>query len=323
MFEGMIVIGENINATRKVKAEGKKIVEFAPGRRGYPYPGPDGAQAHLDLTEELESELTKKSGRVNYLAAGIIKRDAGFLVALAQDQIDNGADLLDVCVDECSPDSDARKQHMIWCVKTLQAHVKTPLCIDSSDSEVIAAGLEAYDWSVGKAMINSVNLEPPRLPIIDVARRFEALLLANASGPEGIPPTAEGRVENLTRLMGMLDEAGIPIHERTLDPLVLPVSTDTVNPGHFLEACRRLRERFGDDFHLTGGLSNVSFGLPRRRTINEAFTWLSKQAGCDTAFIDPAQVRGFETEDEGFKLAVAALQGEDPFCMGYTAYARG
>ncbi len=322
MFEGMVVLGENLNATRKVKADGKMVVEYAPGRKGYPYTSMTGERKYLDLTDALQSEAVQKSGKVGYIAAGVVQRDEEFIAAIAHRQIQDGADALDLCVDEITPWSEQRIAHMRWLVQTVQKHVPVPLMIDSSDPATIRAGLEEVDWSIGRPIINSINLEEARLPMLPIAQETNARLLANASGASGLPTDVDGRVANISRIMQLMDDHAIALGDRYLDPLVLPIGTNPEHGRHFLESCAQLRERFGKEFHMTGGFSNVSFGLPNRRLLNEAMTWLAREAGCDTAFIDPAQVRGFAPGDEGFQKAVAALRGEDMYCIEYITWAR-
>ena len=322
MFEGMIVLGENLNATRRVKANGIKVKDMGDGKTGYPYKNKDGEDRFLDLTEAIQAEAVQASGMVGHISTGIKNRDEEFVASMAHEQIARGADYLDLCVDEISPWQEERIGHMKWIVQTIQKHVRLPLSIDSSDPDTIREGLGVYDWEVGKPILNSVNLEESRIPTLDLAKETGAQLLANASGETALPTSVEERVANMTKLMQMMDEREIPMEERTLDMLLLPIGTNPEHGNHFLDSCRAMRDKFGDAFHLTGGLSNVGFGLPKRRLINEAITWLAKEAGCDMAFIDPLQIKGFEPEDEGFKKAVDVLLGKDPFCAQYIMFIR-
>jgi cobalamin-dependent methionine synthase I len=322
MFEGMILIGENLNATRKVKIGGKMIVDLGGGKKGYAYDSAGGEKKHLDLTSAAQTEQAKASGMVGYISAGIVGREEEFIAAMARRQVKQGADWLDCCVDEISPWKNERLEHMKWLVQTVQKNVRVPLAIDSSDPDAIAAGLEVYDWSAGKPILNSVNLEEARRPILKIARESGACVLGNASGRTTLPDSVEERMKNLAELMALMDEHEIPMENRTIDPLLLPIGTNPEHGNHFLETCRLMREKFGPSFHMTGGLSNVSFGLPNRRLLNEAMTYLAREAGCDTAFIDPAQVKGFRPADEDFRKAIAALTGQDMFCMEYVAYCR-
>lgn len=322
MFEGMLVLGENLNATRKVKIGGKLLRELEGGRKVYPYESATGEKMSLDLTAACQSPAAQKNGMVGHIAAGIVGREEAFIAALAQRQVAHGADLLDCCVDEISPVSAERVGHMKWLVRTVQKYVRVPLSLDSSDVDVLRGALEVYDGAVGKPLLNSVNLEPARLPVLELAREAGAALLGNASGAAGLPGDAAGRLQNLGELMARMDEYGIPLADRTLDPLLMPIATNPEHGNHFLETCRRMRERYGAEFHLTGGLSNVSFGLPNRRLVNEAMAWLARGAGCDVAFIDPLQVRGFRTGDADFRMAIEALEGRDPYCMNYVMFCR-
>lgn len=323
MFEGMILLGENLNATRKVKADGKKVIDLGNGKKGYAYFNMQGEEQFLDMTEMLKTEAVVASGKIGYIATGIINRDEEFIAGMAQEQVNHGADYLDCCVDEISPWQKDRLEHMKWLVQTVQKYVRKPLSIDSSDPEALKAGLEVYDWALGKPILNSVNLEENRLPTLKIAQETGAQLLGNASGRTSLPNNIEQRLTNLTELMALMDKHEIPMENRTLDPLVLPIGTNPEYGLHFLESCQILRERYGKEFHLTGGFSNVSFGLPNRRLLNEAMTYLARESGCDTAFIDPLQIKSFRPEDEDFQKAIAALKGEDMFCGEYISYCRG
>lgn len=322
MFEDMILIGENLNATRKVKADGKMVVDFGAGKKGYPYKNSDGEQCHLDLTEALQTEAVQQSGKVGFISWGVQNRDEAFVAAISQNQIRLGADYLDCCIDEISPWPEKRLTHIQWLIQTVQKYVDVPLAIDSSDTNTMRAALDVYDHKAGTPMLNSVNLEEGRMPVLALAREAGCHLLGNASGANSLPSTIEERIENLTKLMALMDEYDIAMDKRTLDPLVLPIGTNPEYGMNFLTTCEKLREQYGQEFHLTGGFSNVSFGLPQRRLLNEAMTYLSREAGCDTAFIDPKQVKKFRPEDEDFKVAITALRGEDMYCMNYINYCR-
>jgi len=323
MLHDMLVIGENLNATRKLRLGGPRIAETDDGRTLVRYETVDGEERHLDVTESVRSEAVKKSGRIPHIAVAVLRRDADYIRTLALLQKEAGADILDVCVDEISPHPEERYDHIQWTVETVQQAARVPLSIDSSDAGCIHKALEVYDFAGnGPAMINSVNLEPARLPLVEIARAGGCRLIANASGEMDIPADVEGRMANLGRLMDVMDEQKIPMGDRYLDPLVMPIATDSGNGKTFLETVRRLREKY-PDVHITGGFSNVSFGLPKRRYLNDAMTYLAREAGADTAFIDPTATKPFDPDEEGFRKAVAALRGEDEYCAEYMAWAKG
>jgi 5-methyltetrahydrofolate--homocysteine methyltransferase len=97
---------------------------------------------------------------------------------------------------------------------------------------------------------------------------------------------------------------------------------DGQNGTSFLETVRRLRARYGAGVHCVAGLSNVSFGMPNRKLINQVFAWLAAEAGADGGIVDPLQINtailnGLNPDAEDFKLARALLMGEDEFGMNY------
>ncbi len=224
-----------------------------------------------------------------------------------------------MCVDEITHYPEERLEWMQWAVKTVQSFTDKPLALDSSDSETIKAGLEAYDRDISRPAINSVNLEEPRLPLIRMAKDMDTYLFANAGGAEGMPADDKERTENLVQLMDMMDEAGIPMDDRYLDPLVFPIGANPAFGNHYLDAVRALRELY-PEVHIFGGHSNASLGLPGRKVLNNAFISLSMLAGCDALMIDPVMnpTLGFLE----FKLGTEVLTGKDDFSMNYIKYWR-
>ena len=167
-------------------------------------------------------------------------------------------------------------------------------------------------------MLNSAALE--RLDTLDLAREFDADVVAGASGIGSMPKDADERVANVSQLMQ--HAAGIPLEHIHVDPLVIPISVDSSHGRHYLDAVRAIRARYGPEIHITGGLSNVSFGIPNRKLVNETFIVLAVDAGIDSAIIDPVQskladVLAQDRTAEPFALARAMLEGEDDYCVSY------
>ena len=325
---GIIVIGENLNTSRKCKADGKLVAKMPGGGTGYPYKDLAGNSRFVDLTRFLQRESVQKSGMVPYIAAAVENRDRDYIEAAIREQVVGGADILDLCVDEVSTRKDERMEHMVWLVQTAQELSGKSMAIDSSDSDVIRAGLEVYDAKKSRPFVNSTNLEPERLVLLPMVVEYKAMIAGNASGPEGIPPDDRGRVGNLTQLMAKMDEYKIPMADRFLDPLVFPVGAGAdMTTGEFkrfgqffLNAVRELRETFGEDFHLFGGFSNVSFGMPQRKLLNMVFTYLCIDAGCDCIMVDPKQITKKDAED--YYFAARCLRGTDEFSTEFLEYAR-
>jgi 5-methyltetrahydrofolate--homocysteine methyltransferase len=122
--------------------------------------------------------------------------------------------------------------------------------------------------------------------------------------------------------MPKLEAAGIRGGDVYIDPLVFPIATDSNNAKGFLDSVVAIRRQYGPDVHITGGLSNVSFGMPARKLINQVFTWLAVEAGADSGILDPLQMNSkilsqVDTTTEAFGLAKALLSGEDLFGVEY------
>ena len=153
-------------------------------------------------------------------------------------------------------------------------------------------------------------------------RSATAILFANASGNAGMPQNADERVANLVQCMEMMDDGGIA-PEGPFSSITLVFPRGAAGPefgGHYLDAVRALREKY-PDVHIFGGHSNVSFGLPNRKLLNQTFVILSIQAGCDAAMLDP--LMNPPADFDGFNFAANALTGVDEYSVKYLKYHRG
>ncbi len=321
MIEDLLIIGENLNATRKISKDSQRLVE-RDGKTFLKYKDAEGSESFMDLTD-AKAEVETAGGRfIPYIAEGIRREDTRWAQATAVAQIRAGSDFIDVCVDECATDPNERWTLMNWLIEAVAPVTEGAiLTVDSSDSDTIAKALERITAMGKRAMVNSINLESDRRALIPEIAKHNAYVVANASGEKGLPQTADERIANLDELQSMMTAAGIPMGDRYLDPLVLPIATDSENGNHFFKAVQVMRAKY-PDVHITGGLSNVSFGLPKRLVLNNAMTWLHKQNGGDSAILDPLTFKGFMTGDEAFDLAVKALEGHDMYCMDYTTHCR-
>ena len=176
-------------------------------------------------------------------------------------------------------------------------------------------------------MLNSASLE--RREALDLAQQRGLPVIATAAGESGMPQSTEERVVNASRLIDIAISKGIPLGRLYLDALVFPISVDIQFGNHYLEAIRTLRSKYGEEIHLTGGLSNVSFGLPCRRLIGEAFMNLAVEAGVDSGIIDPVATdlrRVFlaNRQTKPYQLARDMLLGLDRNCKTFLrAYRKG
>ncbi len=316
----LIVIGENINTTRRIKATSANIVR-EDGQIGYAYQDIDGERRVLDMTDAFPSDENQlRNARVSPIGQGVRKRNLDFLRWAILSQQKAGASIIDLCVDELSVYPEERHEHMRWVVKAAQSLWDGSFAIDSSDPNTIKAGLSVYDYGKGRPAINSVSLEAGRNELIQIGKDLKCYIFANGSGNKGMPQDAQQRVDNLTNCMALMDAANVPMDDRFLDPLVFPVGAGPDFGKHYLDSVRMLRERF-PEVHIFGGLSNVSFGLPRRKLLNHAFITLAIMAGCDAIMIDPLMNAPVDYIE--FQIAADVMTAKDEYALNFLKFVRG
>jgi hypothetical protein len=331
MGRTFIIVGENIHCTRIYKVGGNFVKTLDNGQSVIVYGGKADAR-HLPVPAVFTQGADWQAGKVKHCAVAVWQGFHGdaagkaaatdYLQFLAQRQESNGAAFLDVNVDEYSTDVPERCRAIKWVAEVVQRKSRLPLSIDSSNPAILEAGLAACDPARGRPMVNSVSLE--RVDAIAVAARFKAVVIASAAGEKDLPATTEERLANIARLMPKLGAAGIAGPAVYVDPLVFPVATDSNNGKAFLDAVAAIRRQYGPEIHISGGLSNVSFGMPNRKLINQVFTHLAVEAGADSGIVDPLQINArildaVDVNSEPFRLAKALLTGEDAFGGDYIA----
>ncbi len=249
-----------------------------------------------------------------------------YLRLLARRQEDAGAAYLDLNVDELSPKLADQKAAIRWLVQRVQDWTDLPLAVDSSHAEIIAEGLAAVRPG-SRPMLNSASLE--RRSALELVVGAGGPVVVTAAGASGMPQDAEGRVANASAMVEAALGLGISIGDVYVDPLIFPISVDGAFGGHALDAIRILRERFGSEIHITGGMSNVSFGIPGRKLINDTFLRMAMDAGADSGIIDPVstdldRVLGLDIHDGAYALARDAILGVDVNCRAFLrAYRAG
>lgn len=234
-------------------------------------------------------------------------RDAGFIQDLAQKQIDAGANYVDV---NCGTMVFNEVETMAWLVETIQEKVTAPLCIDSPNHKAIEVGLSLA--KNGQSMINSITAEKERFSnILPMVLKYKTKIVALCMDDSGMPETAEDRLKIAFKLVAELTAAGVPEDDIYLDPLVKPVSTGDNAGLEVLETIYGIKAKY-PKVHGICGLSNVSFGLPNRKTLNHVFMIQTMTMGMDGYILDP-----LDKAMMGFLHASKALLGKDTFCMEY------
>lgn len=214
------------------------------------------------------------------LKEAIKSEDYDYLLDLALNEVDEGAEILDVNAGVPGVDEKAAISSI---VRILQGAVTAPLQIDSGDPEAIEAALRING---GKAIVNSVNGEERSLQaVLPIVKKYGACVIGLTLDEEGIPQTAEKRMEIARKITSRAEAQGIPRKDIIIDCLTLTVSAEQENARNTLEAIRQVKETMGLKTVL--GVSNISFGLPQRSIINQNFLQMALSYGLDLAIINP------------------------------------
>lgn len=325
-----IVIGENIHATRVLLRSGARVVSLPDSMPALPFTDDDGTDRLLPIPgPALEGSGEKQ--KVKHVKAAVLAGLAGgphaelgrgYVRFLARRQADAGADYLDLNVDEVGNDLETRIAAMRWLVAAVEDATRAALALDSSAPEVLRAGLATAARTTGTLLLNSASLE--RIDVLDLAAAEGCAVVLGASGTGSMPSSAQERVANAEHIVEEAARRGIAPFRRHVDPLVMPVAVEPEVGTWYLLAVHTLRERFGPEIHLTGGLSNVSFGLPLRKLLNDVFIDLAAEAGADSGIVDPvaSDLRRIFAQDRAgraYSLAADLLTGRDPFGMEFLA----
>ena len=214
------------------------------------------------------------------LKQALLDEDFDYILSQAIEQIDAGAEILDVNVGVPSLD-DVKMLPRV--VRQLQSITGLPLQIDSSNPEAIEAALRVYN---GKAIVNSVNGEEKVMDaILPAVKKYGAAVVGLTLDENGIPPTAEERFEIARRILEKAKSYGISEENVIIDCLTLTASAQQKEADETLRAVRMVKEKLGLKTAL--GVSNISFGLPARPVVNRTFLTLAMENGLDLPIINP------------------------------------
>lgn len=255
----------------------------------------------------------KINGAIPSSAGAIAGRDAEFIRDLAIRQRDAGADYLDVCAGTAP---ELERDALAWLLEIVQDAVETPVCIDSPDPEVLRDMLPLIRRP---GIVNSVSGEGDKCDmILPLIADSEWNVVALTCDDAGIPADAERKIDIGLRLIEKAGTYGITPDRIFIDPLVLSLSVVNDALLNFNTAIQRIHEKY-PTVHFTSGLSNISFGMPRRKLINQNFLAFALQAGMDSAIMDPTDKVLYSEI-----LAAEAILGRDKFCRAYNkAYRQG
>lgn len=231
--------------------------------------------------------------------------DMAYILEQAVSQAEAGADILDVNVGLPEIDEPAMMKQV---VSRLQAVTDLPLQIDSSDPVAIEAALRIYN---GRAIVNSVNGEEAVMDrILPLVKKYGACVVGLTLDENGIPASADERLEIARRIVARAETYGIPRSDVFIDCLTLTVSAQQRDAAETLKAVSMVKSELGVKTVL--GVSNISFGLPRRDIVNETFLSEALMAGLDLPIINP-NAAGMMSRIDAHKV----LWAQDAGCVEY------
>jgi 5-methyltetrahydrofolate--homocysteine methyltransferase len=233
------------------------------------------------------------------LSSALLTGEYDYIYELAKAQIDSGADVLDINVGAPGVDE------VVVLPKVVQAisdAFDVPVCLDSSNREALAAALKVVP---GKPLVNSVNGEEASLKaLLPIIKDFGAAVIGLTMDDNGISTDPEVRLSIAAKILERAARAGIPAEDVVIDPLVLTVGADQ-NAGRVtLTTIELVQRELGVNINL--GASNVSFGLPDRHTVNQAFLALTAGAGANCVITNPEKLTPIIRASD-------LLLGRDPF----------
>ncbi|MBQ8184019.1 MAG: homocysteine S-methyltransferase family protein [Clostridia bacterium] len=239
-----------------------------------------GVNHTVELNEpRVIGERINPTGKKRFKQA-LEENDLDYILNEGISQVEAGAEILDVNVGHSGIDE---KEMMSSVVKSLQGSIGLPLQLDSTSPSVLEKALRVY---TGKAIINSVNGEEKSLnSVLPLAKKYGAAVVGLTLDENGIPETADERVKIAEKIINRALTMGIPKEDIIIDCLTMTVSANQGAATITLEAMKKVKEKFG--VKTTLGVSNVSFGLPSRETVNTAFVTLALENGLDLPIMNP------------------------------------
>lgn len=263
-----------------------------------------GQAVILDDMPRIIGERINPTGKKKFKEA-LKNEDMDYILKEAITQQDKGAHILDVNVGLPDIDEVAMMEKV---VKELQSVTSLPLQIDTVDGKAMERAMRIYN---GKPMINSVNGKQVSMDeVFPLVRKYGGVVIGLTIDEEGIPKDAEGRVRVAGKIINEAAKYGIDKKDIVIDVLTMTISSEKDGAKVTLEALKRVREEFGVRTVL--GVSNISFGLPRRPIVNSYFYAMAMQNGLTAGIINPSS----EDMMKAYR-SYNALMGFDENCTNY------
>lgn len=262
----------------------------------------------------------KINGIIPSVKKAIEEKNAEFIRNRAIKQSEAGANYIDVCA-ATAPELEV--ETLKWLIDIVQDAVDIPICIDSPNPLFLK---EVLPLIKKPGLINSVNLE--KLPGTDqdkcdiifplIERTDWEIIALTCDSKHGTPQDVATRVEITKNIVEKAKQYGIALNKIHIDPLVMALSTDNNSFLNFIKSIKEIKAIY-PTIKVTSGLSNISFGMPARKIINQNFMTLAIYEGMDSAIMDPL--------DKGIMssiFAAEALLGRDKHTRKFsTAFRKG
>jgi len=240
------------------------------------------------------------------VAGFIEEKNEAEIQKLAREQFEAGATYIDV---NAGIFVGKEPDYLKWLVQTVQQVTDKPCAIDSPDPLAIEAALAVHK---GTPLINSISLEKERYDkLMPIIAGTDMKVIALCMSDAGMPQTVDDRMKIADELVGGLVKNNVKIENIFVDPLVQPLSVDKSFGVEFINTIEQIVTAY-PGIHTACGLSNISYGLPARKFMNQTFMTMAIAKGLDGAIMNPLDGRMMATI-----IAAEALAGRDNFCMNY------
>jgi 5-methyltetrahydrofolate corrinoid/iron sulfur protein methyltransferase len=223
------------------------------------------------------------NGMYKDVTRAIASKEADIIQHLALEQVKEGASILDVNIGPYSKDP---VRDMGWLVEIIQAVVEVPLSLDSTKADVIEEGLKI---ARKRSVINSTSADTDRMDIIfSLAKRYNAQVIGLTMNKSGVPNSKGDRLELAATIVAKAIEYGINTEDLYLDPILLPLNVAQAQATEVLESLREIRLLCNPAPQTVLGLSNLSQGVYKSRSlINRTFLTMAVASGLTSAILDP------------------------------------
>ncbi|MFO8054480.1 MAG: methyltetrahydrofolate cobalamin methyltransferase [Bacteroidales bacterium] len=261
----------------------------------------------MEIVGELINASRKK------IRDDIKEKNQKVIAEVAKQQHEKGADYIDV---NAGIFVGKEADYMSWLISTVQETVESPCCIDSPDPKVVEQALKVHK---GTPMINSISLEKERYDaLMPLIKGTDVKIVALCMSDEGMPYTKDDRLKNADELINRLTKNGVKLENIYIDPLVHPIGSGNHLGREFLNTIEAIHRDY-EGVHTICGLSNISYGIPKRKFANQVFMAMAIAKGLDSAILNPLDQKMMANV-----VTAETLIGKDDYCMNYmTAYREG